>query len=86
MMIYSLNQAMIVVPYFFVSLFLSMLLFLPVLIYVWNRMRYVGRLKEEILVMSEGDLEHPITVKGRDEIGILAGNLNEMRLTLDENI
>lgn len=85
-MIYSLHQAMIVVPYFFASLFLSMLLFLPVLIYVWNRMRYVGRLKEEILVMSEGDLEHPITVKGRDEIGILAGNLNEMRLTLDENI
>ncbi len=85
-MIYSMHQAMIVVPYFFCCLFLSILMFLPVLIYVWNRMRYVGKLKEEILVMADGDLEHPITIKGKDEIGILAQNLDEMRLAFDDNI
>lgn len=85
-MVYSMHQAQIVMPYFFAALGLSMLLFLPVLLYVWNRMRYVGKLKDEILVMADGDLEHPITVKGKDEIGVLARNLDEMRRALDENI
>lgn len=85
-MIYSMHQAQIVVPYFLTALIISLLFFSPVLIYVWNRMRYVGRLKNEVLVMAEGDLEHPVTVKGRDEIGILARNLDEMRLALDDNI
>ena len=85
-MIYSMHQAKIVLPYFLIALIISMLFFSPVLIYVWNRMRYVGRLKNEILVMAEGDLEHPVTVKGKDEIGILARNLDEMRLALDDNI
>lgn len=85
-MIYSMHQVKMAVPYFFVTLAASMLFFVPVLLYVWNRMRYVGRLKDEILVMAEGDLEHPITKKGGDEIGILARNLDGMRLALEENI
>lgn len=85
-MVYSMHQALIVFPYFICSLLISMLLFLPVIFYVWNRMRYVGKLKKEILVMADGDLEHSITVKGRDEIGILARNLDGMRLALEENI
>lgn len=85
-MVYSMHEAIIAAPYFFVSLFLSMLMLLPVIIYVWRRMRYVGKVKEEILIMADGDLEHPVTVKGRDEIGVLARNLDEMRLALEENI
>lgn len=46
----------------------------------------MGRVKKEILIMADGDLEHSVTVKGRDEIGILARNLDEMRLALEENI
>lgn len=84
--IYSMHQAQIVVPYFTGALIVSLLLFLPVVFYVRNRMKYVGKLKDEILIMADGDLEHSITVKGRDEIGILAENLNEMRLALNENI
>ncbi len=85
-MFFSMHQAQIVVPYFLVALGISMLFFVPAALYVWNRMRYVGKLKDEILVMANGDLEHPITIKGNDEIGILARNLDEMRLALDENI
>lgn len=85
-MVYSMHQALIAVPYFCFSLFLSMLMFLPAIIYVWRRMQYVGKIKEEILIMADGDLEHPVTVKGKDEIGILAWNLDEMRLALEENI
>lgn len=86
LMMYSMHQVKMAVPYFFIMLLVSMLFFSPVLLYVWNRMRYVGRLKDEILVMAEGDLEHPITRKGGDEIGILARNLDGMRLALEENI
>ncbi len=85
-MVYSLHQSLIAAPYFFCSLLISMLMLLPVIIYVWRRMRYVGRVKKEILIMADGDLEHSVTVKGRDEIGILARNLDEMRLALEENI
>lgn len=85
-MVYSMHQVMMLLPYFFFALGVSLLFFIPVVCYVWNRMRYVGKLKDEILVMAEGDLEHPITVKGKDEIGILARNLDGMRLALDENI
>lgn len=85
-MIYSYHQAQIVIPYLVGALCISMLFMLPVVFYVWNRMRYVGRLKEEILVMADGNLEDAITVKGSDEIGILARNLDEMRLAMGENI
>ncbi len=84
--IHSYHQAQIVIPYLVGALSISMLFMLPVVFYVWNRMRYVGRLKEEILVMADGNLEDAIMVKGRDEIGILARNLNEMRLAMGENI
>ena len=83
-MVYSLHQSLIAAPYFFCSLLISMLMLLPVIIYVWRRMRYVGRVKKEILIMADGDLEHSVTVKGRDEIGILARNLDEMRLALED--
>lgn len=85
-MVYSMHQVMMILPYFFFSLAVSLLFFCPVICYVWNRMRYVGKLKDEILIMAEGDLEHLVTVKGKDEIGILAKNLDGMRLALDENI
>ena len=84
--IYSYHQAQIVLPYLVISLIISLLFFLPIVIYMRNKMKYVGKLKDEILVMADGDLEHPVTVKGRDEIGILASELNQMRKALYENI
>lgn len=84
--IYSYHQAKIVLPYLITALVISLLFFLPVVIYMKNRMKYVGKLKNEILVMADGDLEHSITVRGRDEIGILAGELDKMRHILNENI
>lgn len=84
--IYSMHQAKIVIPYFFAVFFISIMCLLPVPIYIWGRMRYVRRIKDEIQVMADGDLEHPITVKGKDELGILAKNLDGMRVALEENI
>lgn len=84
--IYSYHQSQIAIPYLVVSFIISLLFFIPVVVYMQNRMKYIGKLKQEILNMAEGDLERAVTIKGRDEIGILAGELDKMRDALNENI
>lgn len=44
--------------------------------------RYICLLSEEIQAMEGGDLEHPITVRGADELTTLASCLDSMRVTL----
>ena len=44
--------------------------------------RYVVQLSEEIQAMEGGDLDHPITIRGADEISTLASCLDSMRVTL----
>ncbi len=44
--------------------------------------RYVVQLSEEIQAMEGGDLEHPITIQGSDELTTLASCLDSMRVTL----
>lgn len=83
----SYQHVALLVPYLMFSIIVSVLLFLtPVLYFVKNRMRYVNQVKEGILKMAEGDLQHEIIVKGKDELGVLAQQLDLLRITLDENI
>lgn len=84
--IYSYHQTKIALPYMAVSFGVSLLFFLPVVLYMQNRMKYVGKLKNQILIMANGDLESRVTIKGQDEIGIMAGELDKMRGALNENI
>ena len=44
--------------------------------------RYVVQLSEEIQAIEGGDLDHPITIRGSDEITTLASCLDSMRVTL----
>lgn len=44
--------------------------------------RYIVQLSEEIQAMEGGDLEHPITIRGTDELTTLASCLDSMRVTL----
>ena len=44
--------------------------------------QYIVRLSQEIQAMEGGDLDHPITVQGSDELTALASSLDSMRLTL----
>lgn len=44
--------------------------------------RYVVQLSEEIQAMEGGDLDHPITIRGEDELTTLARCLDSMRVTL----
>ena len=44
--------------------------------------RYIYLLCDEIQIMGGGDLEHPVTVSGSNELGMLARELDQMRSAL----
>lgn len=44
--------------------------------------KYIIQLSEEIQAMEGGDLDHPITIRGDDELTTLASCLDSMRVTL----
>ena len=46
---------------------------------VHSKLRYIKVLKEELDAMAGGELERPVTVLGRDELGELAAGMDEMR-------
>ena len=62
---------------FFVALFFF---------FISKEIRYVSKLKNELNIMGSGDLDHPITVRGNDEITSLALDMEKMRLSFQERI
>lgn len=84
---YNYKRSMYTQPYFIVSLFFCILLFFAiVLVFITRKMRSVLILEEEILNMSSGDLSHPVPDFGGDEIGILAKELDNLRVSLNDTI
>lgn len=71
-------------PVFYLSIVIldSLWVLGPILIFVHKKMKYLGRVRCEAAVMGQGDMEHPVTVKGKDEIAALAKELDELRLAL----
>lgn len=55
---------------------------LIVLAGIRRTVRYIYLLCDEIQIMGSGNLEHPITVRGRNELGLLAQELDHMRSAL----
>lgn len=81
------HSSVFIFPYFLFSLFVSVGLFLLILLFFINRkMKQVVLLKQEILRMSAGDLSTPVVSSGADEIGVLSRELDHLRITLDQNI
>lgn len=73
--------------YLGVCIALCLFIFLtPVLFFVHWRMKYLGKVRSEVLVMAQGDLDHPLCVQGNDEITSLAQELDYLRQALKENI
>lgn len=62
------------------------LIFFPAIIFIYSRVRYLDKIRREILEMAGGNLDMPITVKGTDEISELANELNYLRCAFKENI
>lgn len=81
------HNSRITIPYFIFSLGVAIFLFLFItLLFIRKKIGYVLKLKDEILLMSGGDLSHPVPDFGVDEIGVLSQELDKLRIALDENM
>lgn len=82
-----LHPTFFVAPYFFFCFGLCIILFFSIiLIFISRKMNSVILLKQKILQMAAGDLTTPIPELRQDEIGILAQELDNLRITLYETI
>ena len=83
----SFHNSKLTIPWFLfsVGVALFLLLLLP-LLFLRKKVQDIGILKDHILQMSGGDLNHPIASMGNDELGVLARELDQMRSTLYTNI
>ena len=67
---------------FVIELAASFILFLIlVLLGIRKKMKYISKLSDEIAILEGGSLDYEITVKGKDELSILAEGLENMRLS-----
>ena len=72
--------------YFYLALLSSLITFLlPPLLFIRHKVKSINLLKSELLGMAQGDLSHPMTVKGNDELAILSREIDHLRITLQEN-
>ncbi len=86
-MVYNYQRVLYIYPYMLVCLFLSVALFLSIVLFFLNtKMRQILVLKDEILLMSAGDLTHSLPDYGKDEIGILSQELDLLRESLHDHI
>ena len=56
------------------------------IILIRRKINYIITLDDQIKILETGDLNFDVTVKGNDELSSLAESLNQMRLSLAENI
>ena len=47
-----------------------------------RKVTYITKLKEELDILSGGQLEYPITITGKDELGELASGIDQMRRSI----
>lgn len=81
------HPLLFIYPYMVLSAVFCIALFLtPVLLYINSRIRDILTVNREILLMASGDLSHPLPSAGTDEIGMLARELDRLRLTLSDYI
>lgn len=70
-----------------VELVLSFVSFLLLVLYgIRSKMAYILKLSDEIEILEGGSLDYKITVKGKDELAVLAEGLESMRLSFLELI
>ena len=51
-----------------------------------SEIRYISELSREVAILEGGDLNYPITVRGKDELSFLASSIDSMRLGIREEI
>jgi signal transduction histidine kinase len=64
-------------------------IFLFILLLTWliqRKIRYINEIAKELQILEGGNLEYSVTVKGKDEISDLARGIEQMRLSVVENM
>lgn len=85
--IHTYHSSWFLFPWMIITLVLILLLFFSIILFfIGRKMKSIITLEKEVLHMSLGDLETPITDRGFDEIGSLSHELDHLRLALSENI
>lgn len=51
-----------------------------------KKVRYINSIVQELQILEGGNLEYPITVKGNDEVANLALGIDQMRLSIMDNM
>lgn len=83
---YSYALAKSVIPYISFAAIISLIIFiLPTFLFIKREVNYIVKLKDEVTIMSQGDLDHPITINGNTEIAELSKQINNLRITLKNN-
>lgn len=86
MYVFSYALAKLVVPYLVGTILLALIIFLlPTFLFIGRKVRYIESLKNDVTIMSQGDLEHRIQINSNDEIAELSNQINDLRLTLKDN-
>ena len=86
MYVYSYALAKLVVPYIVASIVIALFTFLlPTFLFIRRKVNYMTTLKNEVTIMSQGDLDHTIKINSNDEIAELSNQIDNLRLTLKDN-
>lgn len=64
----------------------SLLFLAAIFIYTYCKFRYISLLSQEVQAVEQGELTREITVRGQDEIAILADSMEKMRHSFSEKI
>ena len=86
-MVWFYHRVRFIYPYCIFSLTVSIgLFFCVILFFIKRKMNFVAVLKDEILRMASGNLRDSIPEMGKDEIGIIAEELDNLRMALQDTI
>lgn len=72
--------------YFWMTVISGLLAFAAFSMYfivlISRKVAYITRLKKELDILSGGQLEYPVTITGKDELGELASGIDQMRRSI----
>lgn len=86
-MLYFYHNVFFLYPYLLFCTIVAAAFFLSVILgYISRKMKQMIQLQQSILQMSAGDLETAVPRYGQDEIGVLASELDKLRITLDDTL
>lgn len=64
----------------------ALLFLIAIFIYTGCKFRYISLLSQEVQAVEQGELTREITVRGQDEIAVLADSMEKMRNSFSEKI